>query len=883
MRSGSPPFNLRCEYLTNPLGIDETLPRLSWQMQSGRRGDHQTAYQILVASSDDVLRQDKGDLWNSGRIEGPESVHIEYGGAALVSRQACFWKVRTWNGTGEMSGFSPSARWEMGLLNRDDWKASWISFPVEIEPSGGAPCPHLRKEFTIESKVQRARIYATALGVYRLYVNGVLVSADLFRPGWTEYRRRLQYQTYDVTDLLTRGKNVIGAIVGEGWYCGHFGPGAVRENYGRRPSLLVQLETTLEDGTAPAISSDESWRGSLGPLRRSDILLGENFDARIDLGRWSEPDFDESHWGKTTKEDPPNAMLVAQRSYPVRRLKELRPISIKEPATGTYVFDLGQNMVGWGRLSSSGAAGSEIQLRFAEMLNPDGTIYTENLGSAQATDRYVLSGNGPEIWEPSFTFHGFRYVEMTGLQETPTPETLTGIVVGSELPEAGSFRTSSALVNQLQSNIQWSQRGNFLEVPTDCPQRDERLGWMGDAQVFIRTACFNADVVAFFEKWMVDVWDAQSDEGSFSDVAPKFHFDKDGAPGWGDAGVIVPWTLYQWYGDKRILERGFEPMRRWVEFIRKENPNLIWTNRVGNNYGDWLAIGADTPKDLLATAFFAYSTSILSRVAQVLGKKKDAEHYEGLFKDIRSAFNREFVDESGAIKGGTQTAYVLALGFDLLSLEHRTEACRRLVKDIERKKGHLSTGFLGIAHLLPSLTQGGELELAYRLLTKRSFPSWGYSIKQGATTMWERWDGWTKEKGAQDPRMNSFNHYAYGSVGQWLYEVVSGISPDPSSPGFKHILIRPRPSRHLSFAEATYESVYGKIGCSWRRRSGTLSVSIEIPPNASATIHVPAGPGQEVSEGGEPVSSSSDIRFIERTDDSVILEVGAGRYRFKVK
>jgi len=512
------------------------------------------------------------------------------------------------------------------------------------------------------------------------------------------------------------------------------------------------------------------------------------------------------------------------------------------------------------------------------MLNPDGTLYTINLRSARATDTYVLKGGGLEVWEPTFTFHGFRYVEVTGYPGTPRPDAVTGVVVSSAIDATGTFETSSALVNQLQSNIVWGQRGNYLEVPTDCPQRDERLGWMGDAQVFVRTACFNFDVQTFLAKWLQDVRDAQSPEGGFTNYAPAI-VESGGSPAWADAGVIVPWTLFRCYGDMRVLERQYEAMRRFIAYVRESNPDLLWVERSAQNFGDWLNIGADAPRPVLATAYFAHSTRLLARAARVLGHEEDAREYEALFGEIRDAFGRAYVKPDGRVEGDTQTVYLLALAFDLLPDAVRPLAANRLVADIEKRDVHLSTGFLGVSLLNPVLTGIGRTDLAYRLLLNETFPSWGYSIRQGATTIWERWDGWTEEKGFQDPSMNSFNHYSLGSVGEWMYAVVAGIELDPEVPGYKRSVLWPRPGGGLTRAEGALRTQYGRIRSAWRIEGGTLRWEVEVPPNTTATLHVPTSDPASVTEGGRPVADSDGLVAV----GPAVFEAGSGRYVFEAR
>ena len=576
------------------------------------------------------------------------------------------------------------------------------------------------------------------------------------------------------------------------------------------------------------------------------------------------------------------AFLVASVAPAVRITQQLKPLKITQQAPGTFIFDMGQNMVGVARLQVTGAAGTTVKLRFAEMLNPDGSAYTANLRAARATDTYVCKGGGLETFEPRFTFHGFRYVEVTGFPGTPDLNAITGLVIGSDTPQTGSFETSSALVNQLQSNIDWGQRGNFLSIPTDCPQRDERLGWLGDAQVFAKTSTYNRDVAAFFEKWLQDVRDAQSGDGGYPDVAPRKVDNADGAPAWGDAGVIVPWTMYQAYGDRQAIDRSWVSMGKWLDYITSANPDGLWKNRRNNDFGDWLSIGADTDKELLATAYYAHDADLMARMARATDRNAEAAQYAALFEKIKTAFNAAYVADDGKLKGDTQTAYLLALHFGLLPAELRAPATQHLADNIKVKNDHLSTGFIGVGYLCPTLSDNGHNDLAYKLLLNETFPSWGYSIKQGATTIWERWDGYTQEKGFQDVGMNSFNHYSLGSVGEWMFGHIGGIQTDPNYPGFECILIAPQPGPGLTFANATYNSVRGRIVSNWKTEANATTYSITIPANTSARITLPAQSAAQVKEGGVIASKSPGVKLVRAQNGIAVFEVGAGSYQFMV-
>lgn len=883
-------MHLRCEYLENPLGIDVLRPRLSWILESSVRGQKQTAYRIIVASSEQNLDKNIGDLWDTGKVESDRSTQIVYDGKQLSSRMSCYWKVCVWDKDGVKSDYSASAFWSMGLLLEEDWKGSWIGMeritpPVQPEDlAPGPPPPWFRKVFMLDRPTKRALVYVTARGIFELRLNGERVGEDVFSPGWTDYNQRIQYRVYDVTTKLQRGANAIGAVIGDGWYSGYIGWRKQRGNYGLQNSLLLNLEVECDDGSILVVATDETWRCSEGPIVSADLLMGEHYDARQEMEGWDSAEFDDAGWQKVAVVEKPTAKLVAQVSEPIRITEHIIPVGIANPEKNVYVFDLGQNIAGWAKLRVKGKAGSRVTLRFAERLNPEGTIYTENLRGAKATDIYVLKGNGEEVFEPRFTFHGFQYVEVTGFPGVPSTETITGCAVHSAAPFVGTFECSHPMVNKLFSNLVWGQRGNYISIPTDCPQRDERLGWMGDAQIFIRTGTFNMDVAAFFTKWMKDVEDAQSEEGSFPNFAPRLDNDAlrrfEASPAWGDAGIIVPWTVYRVYGDTRIISNHWEAMARWMEFIQAANPGLIRRNRVDNNYGDWLSINADTPKDLLATAYWAYNARLMSRMAGVIGRKEDVRRYDELFRNIRNIFQKEFVLADGRVKGETQTGYLLALAMDLLPEKLRGNAVEHLVENIKDRGWHLSTGFVGCGYLNPVLTLMGYADVAYRLLLSDTFPSWGYSIKHGATTVWERWDGWTEEKGFQDPGMNSFNHYAFGAVGEWLYRFVAGIDLDPDEPGYKKFKIRPYTGGGLRFARAGYTSIHGKIISGWKREEGTMTMDITVPANTSAVVFVPIQDADKVTEGGKPIAEAAGIKFLRVEDGNCVFEVGSGTYGF---
>ncbi len=875
---------LRCEYRIDPLGIDVTSPRLSWEMRDTRRGAMQTAYQIIVAATPEKLAAGEGDLWDSGKVMSNATAQIAYAGKPLTSRAACQWKVRIWDAEGKASAWSKPALWTMGLLDPREWKAKWIGHDKEPSKSKSGPpvqgCSLLRKEFKIDQPIRRATLYASALGIYRMHLNGRPVGDDYFTPDWTDYNKRVYYNTYDVTGLLQQGPNAIGGILGPGWYSGPVGWWAEGKLYGKNPRLFAQLEIELAGGERMTIVTDDTWKGADGPYLEGELQAGETYDATREIPGWDRPGLEDASWKAVAVTDKVPAQLDAFPGVNVRQTGEIKPVKITEPKPGAFVIDMGQNFTGVERLKVRGPKGARVVMRFAERLNPDGTIYTANLRKARCIDTYILKGEGEEIYQPRFTFHGYQYLEITNFPGKPDDNSILGIPLNSDIPPAGSFECSNPMVNKLYSNIVWTQRANYLSVPTDCPQRDERLGWMGDAAAFVRTGSYNADIAAFFTKWLVDVDDAQDKEGAFPHFAPWAVDPAGGAAAWADAGTICPMTIYEVYNDRRLLEKHYPAMVKWVEYCRQHSKDLL---RPAEGFGDWLSIKANTPADVLATAYFAYSTKLTAEAAKILGKEEDLKKYDQLFAQIKAAFDKAYVTPDGRVKGETQTCYVLALAFDLLPQELREKATMHLRDDILARDVHLSTGFPGTALLMPTLSRFGQTPLAYKLFLTDTFPSWLFPVKQGATSIWERWDGWTPEHGFQDPGMNSFAHYAFGSVGQWMFQTVAGI--DLAEPGYRKILIKPQPGAGIDWVKASYHAQPGKIESAWRKESGKLMLDVTIPANTTARICLPLKadlPADAVQESDKPIGSANHVKMGEKSGMGMVLEVGAGEYHFSM-
>jgi alpha-L-rhamnosidase len=882
-------MDLTCDHKVNPLGIDNPKPLLSWKISGSGYNILQTAYSIRV-STDNKFSTGK-IAWESGKIISGESILIPYGGRELKSGEKYYWQVRIWDNKGKASKWSETATWEMGLLAQSDWKAKWIE--MEGDTLQYSPAPHFRKEFNLGKSIASARIYVTAHGFYEMHINGKKVGDQVLTPGWTSYGKRLQYQVYDVTGMLVKGNNAIGAILGDGWYRGSLAWSRNWAIYGKSLGLFMQMKITFTDGTETLITSDEKWKASKnGALVMNDIYNGETYDATKKLNGWSKPGYDESNWSSVKTADY-KFNLIASEGPSVRKIEEIKPVKIFRTPKGSLIADMGQNMVGWIRLKVNGTKGTVVTLRHAEVMDKYGEFYTTNLRAAKCQITYTIAGTGEEIYEPRFTFMGFRYVEVSGFPGELTADNLTGIVIHSDMQVTGKYESSNPLLNQLQHNIQWGQKGNFVDVPTDCPQRDERLGWTGDAQAFCRTAAYNMNVAAFFSKWLKDVAADQRKGGEVPVVIPDVLNPQgsetaDCSAGWGDVAVIAPWTMYQVYGDKDLLRRQYPSMLAWVDYIKKTaGDDYIW-NR-GSIYGDWLFYhppvnnhpepDGHTDHDFIATAFYAYSVQLLLEAAELLGQSEDAGIYRAVHEKIKEVFINEYVTKTGRVGTNSQTSYVLALMFDLLPEDLRPKAAKFLVDDIKSRGNRLSTGFLGTVYLCHVLSDNGYTDVAYDLLLQENYPSWLYPVKMGATTIWERWDGQKTDSTFQDPGMNSFNHYAYGAIGDWIYRVSAGI--EIGKPGYKHIIIQPHPTKRLEYSKASYESSYGTIVSGWERKEKKIIVSVRIPANTTATVILPVKEASLVTEKGKSITENILFTGIKINKNQVLFEAGSGNYTFE--
>lgn len=1034
------PQQLRCEYRTNPSGINAEKPRLFWLVNDQRRGAKQTAYQIQVASEKEKLQRNEPDIWDTGKEDSDNSSQVMYDGALMESDHRYYWRVRTWDHLGKMSRFSEISWWETALYYPNDWEEtkwigqlekrakpdslimdSWIWHPTnhkvqapiyfrhdfdtqnkpiqsailritadntfhcwlngqdigegntwskmflfnvtstvvngknqwaveavnlagdicgliacleikymdgdkqlvmtnkkwqstdikiadwissdpgargwlparEIEPWGGpiwekpghpVTPPRstlLRKEFAIERSFTQANVYVTGLGSYVLYVNGQRVGDDVLAPGWTAYGKRIFYQAYDISKLLKKGNNAVAAVLGNAWWSGGLGSGS-RRTYSEGPlRLRCKIKITFPDDRTQILASDNSWQTHDSPILFNNLYDGEIYDSRLEQPGWNEPDFNAVDWPPAVELPPDSAILCGQEGPPIRITEELKPKSINEPLPNVFVFDMGQNMVGCARLRVKEPAGQKIQLRFSEVLNDNGTLYTDNLRGAKATDAYYAKGAGTETWQPLFTYHGFRYVEVTGLTAKPDLQTITGCVFHNDAAETGQFSCSNELLNRIQHNISWGLRGNMHSVPTDCPQRDERLGWMGDAQAFAPTACFNRDMADFFNKWLIDISDCQTSDGAVYDINPTFAQRGAAAPGWGDAVVIVPWVVYQYYGDRRILEQNYKTMAGWVQYMKNHSRDDLYERE---GYGDWVAV-TPSPSKPIGAAYYYRSVSLMSQIAKILGKENDVIQYAELAQKIAAAFHKQYYQPAlGWYEGRTQAANLLPLAFGITPKEEIARVAKNIADDVRKRDTHLSTGFLATPVILQMLSRNGYHDLAYQVAAQKTYPSWGHMVEKGATTIWELWNSDT-----EGPSMNSRNHFALGSHGRWYYDYLAGLRVDVQQPGYKRSIIAPRPVGDLQWVEAKLNTLYGVLACRWEKGPNNLKMWVTVPANTTAEIHIPLSGQNEVNilEGGQHLVHRSQaaaaipgLKFVRLTRDAAVVEAAAGNYEF---
>jgi alpha-L-rhamnosidase len=821
-------IDLTIEYRKEPLGLDTVKPRFSWVLESDRDNTVQTQYRALVSL-------DSTPVWDSGLTADSRSVHIEYAGKPLSPRTRYKVQVEVQDNYGQTA--SAESWFETGLLSHENISAKWIThgFADDIEP-----CPVYRREFSLRGQIRAARIYASAIGVYELQLNGAKVGSAFFAPGWTSYRSRVQYQTYNITGLL-RQNNLLEITVGNGWFKGIFGFMGAANHYGSRTAAIAQIEIQYIDGSIDTICTDEAWHYATGPRRYSEIYHGETIDNT----------FTPDEGGQAVLFDYPLSVLTGQESDPVCVTERLKAKELRITPRGEIVLDFGQNLVGVIEAKLHCPKGTKVVLYHAEVLDKDDNFYTENLRGAKAADTFICSGS-EDIFIPAFTFHGFRYVKIEGIRDV-NPDCFTACVLHTDMQEAGMFRCSHPDVTQLQNNIRWSQRGNFLDIPTDCPQRNERLGWTGDAQVFAATAAYNMNTALFFTKWLRDLAAEQTAERGVPHVIPNILENTEGAAAWSDAAVIVPWELYRAYGDIRVLQDQYPSMKAWVEYVRgKAEDKHLWQS--GFQYGDWLALdkaadgGSTGATDiyLVSSAYYAWSTGITAKAAEALGYAEDAAAYQQLHDIIVESFQKEYITQTGRMVSETQTVCILTLFFDLAAPQQRERILESLLSNLAKHKNHLTTGFVGTPYLCHVLTQNGHHGTAGNIFLKHDFPSWLYAVDRGATTIWERWDSIKSDGSLNDPGMNSFNHYAYGSIGDWMYQNLGGLRI--VEPGYKKSRIAPLPIKGITWARAQKETPYGRLACYWKCENHRMAVDIEVPVNTTAAVILP-GKDTELTVG----------------------------------
>ncbi|MCA0957672.1 glycoside hydrolase family 78 protein [Muricauda ruestringensis] len=887
------PLELRLEYMENPIGITVKRPRFSWIVEGSGRNRTQSAFRILVASSREKLALLQGDIWDSGKVSSHDTNQVVFAGDDLISNTDYFWKVKIWDESNQESDWSEPGHWSMGLLNFSDWQGQFISHDVGYDTTDKydslylPPARYLRKSFQITKKIKRATVYSTALGLYELRLNGEKVGDDYFAPGWTDYNERLYYQTYDITSSIRQGDNAIGAVIADGWYAGYIGYALlvrldkVRGFYGVNPSFMGQLHIQYEDGTEEVLATDSTWKSNEGPIREADILMGESYDARLEHSGWDTPGYDDHDWKTPKIYTYPDGKLEAHPGSLIKNIERLRPVKMSEPEPGTYVFDLGKNFAGIAELKVEGPAGTGVRLRFGEILKRDGNIQTENLRLARATDTYILKGEGVEVWQPKFTYHGFQYVEVTGYPGKPSLDAITGIVLSSIKTDASTFKTSNEMNNTLYENIKTTQAANFFDIPTDCPQRDERLGWTGDAQTYMRSATYNADVASFMTKFLVDLDDAQRWYGAYPNFAP-FPYSRPNqySPAWMDAGIIIPYNMYKVYNDKRILEFMYKGMEKFMEFQADASTDFIRPGG-GNNWGDWLAVDEETSKGYIGASFYGYDAKLMAEIAEVLGRTQDAQKYRALFENIKKAFSEKYILPNGRTTEDTQTTYALALYFDLFPENLAEKGAARLVEKIEKNNFKFSTGFLGTKHVMLALSKYGYHDLTYKLFKQTEYPSWGYSVENGSTSIWERWNSYTKndaENSDLNAKMNSFSHYAFGSVAEWMFLHAAGI--DTEDGGYRNIRIKPVISKEVDFINGSYKSINGTIASSWKWQGNKVIMTVKIPVNTKAKVHIPIEKVSDLREGNKKIAKVPSIKVVASTEKEAVLEIGSGTYSF---
>jgi alpha-L-rhamnosidase len=894
------PVNLKCEYSDNPVGIDTRIPRFSWEITGTDRGQYQKAYQLLVASNPIILQDNKGDIWNSGRIKSAENIQIEYQGKKINSSTRYYWKVRIWDHKGKPTLFSETAWFETAILDPDDWHAEWIGDGLkapakEAEMYLNTPNPLLRKEFNVNKEIQSARLYITGLGYYEAYLNGKKVGDQMLDPGWTNYSKRIQYITYDVTEMVREGANAIGVMLGNGWY--NTLPLYLFNRLNLRtvlttgqPKCLVQLLVRFTDGTEEVIVSDNNWKAGKGPILMNSVYLGEKYDARLEQEGWDKPGFNDDNWTSAVKTDSPGGRLVIQNQPPIRITRIIKPVAITEPEKGVFIVDMGQNFAGCARIKVNGPAGTKVQLRYGELLHEDGTLndlttiachimegwyYQQREGhpkNARQIDTYILKGTGEEVYNPRFTFHGFRYVEITGFPGKPTLETLEGLRMNSDLSDVSEFECSNTLFNKIQENAEWTFLSNVFSVESDCPGR-EKFGYGGDMFTACEAYISNYDMSGFYTKAVRDFQDDQHPSGGMPECAPYNGINdagltEDTGPiGWMIAHPFLQDRLYRYYGDTRLLAEQYESTVRLIDFIREQAPDYIIEKGIGDHET------LDPKPKCTSTAFYYHHVRLLSEFARILGKSEDHEKYSVLADEIKKAFiNKMVVAGQGKVDIGTQAAQAFGLYYDLLPESDRQAALGILEKDItEKNNGHVSAGIFGTKMMYDVLRTYERNDLGFLITNQKTFPGYGYMIENGGTTIWESWEGGSI----------SYNHPMFGSVSDWFLKALGGIYPSINSVGFNPFIIKPAVVGDLEWVNCRYQSIRGEIISKWRIENNTFYLEVTIPGNTTAYINIPAVDPESVFESDKPAAKAKGLKFMQYKNRYAEFEAGSGTYYFK--
>ncbi len=875
------PVNLRCENLENPIAIDIASPFLSWNLVSEKRGQLQSAFQILVSDSRDILNKNVGEYWNTGKVESDFSVNVKYKGKSLKSRDVLYWKVKVWNAEDEESDWSEISKWEMSFLEQTDWQAKWIGIAQDENPLSYEtdPAPYFRNEINLTEKIKSAKVYVSGLGFYELYLNGTKVGDHVLAPAQTNYDKRalpkllyhyddqsttrVFYNTFDVTNQLQKGENVIGMILGNGWY-NQRDRTVEGDLWYSTPRLIFQMEIEYASGKKETVVSNEDWKVATGPLLHDGIFTGEIFDARLENESWNVPGFNAENWQKAQLVTAPTGKMESQLAPPDKVIRTFKPATISTNEDGLIVVDAGEMISGWVRLRINEKSGQEISMRFIEEL---GSNYGQK-------DIYISNGSGNEIYEPRFTWHAFRTIEISGITHQLTKDDIDIVVVNTDVTSVGNFGCSNELFNKIQENYIRTQLGNFHgSISSDCPHR-ERLGYTGDGSILVESSILNFDMTNFYQKWTNDMDDARNKKTGFvPHTAP--YWGGGGGPAWGSAYVITPWFNYLYYGNSRILEQHYSGMKQWVEYLgtrTDENGIVVREEPRGWCLGDWATPGKiEIPPAFVNTCYYFYVTDLMSKIATVLGNESDAEYFKKLAAEIKEVINSRFFDkDKKQYWEGRQGANVFALAFGIVPEEHIKDVLKNLAENINKNKGHLDTGILATPLLLDILTKYGMEDLAFSIMNQRDFPGFGdYILGKDATTLWENWNG-----------DSSHSHPMYGSVIRWFYQAVAGIYPDVENPGFKNVIIKPALCGDLSFASADYNSINGKITSNWKLRDGDFHLNIEIPANSTATVFIPAESQAKITEGGKDIDKVLDVEFIKIENNRAEYKVGSGKYSF---